>query len=189
MRMLGRAPQGAPPPKNFVLGSLQHKKTTLKKDPSPGGLVSPLLSLGLDYFFENENLVSFAEKQVEGKSLKKTDSKYENLASIACLMEGLELVIMDELMDCFIEHKLSLFGKFLAFRPNIDQVRRWVDVVWKLKGSVTIIAMTNSLFLFRFVTDEDLIRVLIGGPCAFDNGSKKLLSLCNGYQGLTQQLT
>lgn len=82
---------------------------------------------------------------------------------------------MMKAMDGF---KLSLVGKFLVYYLNIEQVKLWVDFVWTLKGSVSISAMSKSIFLFSFVVYENMLNVLMGGLWPFDVGFKNFLLFC-----------
>lgn len=47
---------------------------------------------------------------------------------------------------------------------------------WKLKGSISNNAMSNGLFIFSFVNQEDMDFILIDGPWAY--GRNNFLSLC-----------
>ncbi|GLJ54373.1 hypothetical protein SUGI_1167520 [Cryptomeria japonica] len=54
----------------------------------------------------------------------------------------------------------TLVGKFFSLRPMVEMVRKWVKDKWKLKGSVSVSAMSGTLFLFKFTTEEDVALVL-----------------------------
>ncbi|GLJ23986.1 hypothetical protein SUGI_0456350 [Cryptomeria japonica] len=93
-------------------------------------------------------------------------SKELNTLEALSTLDVLEVDVLDELMNV-AEINLSLVVKLLAFRPSIDQVRSWVDSLWKLKGSVKIGSMANGIFLFSFVSQEDIVKVLMTGPSIF----------------------
>ncbi|XP_057872573.2 uncharacterized protein LOC131078814 [Cryptomeria japonica] len=77
--------------------------------------------------------------------------------------EGLEICLPDSIMDNIASPlHLCLVGRFLAFRPTIDMVRRWAHSRWKIKGSVSVSAMPGGLFLFRFTAEEDFIYIMSG---------------------------
>lgn len=77
--------------------------------------------------------------------------------------EGPEICLLDGIMDNIASSlNRCLVGRFLAFRPTIDMVRRWVGSRWKSKGSVFVSAMPGRLFLFKFTTEEDFIHVMSG---------------------------
>ncbi|XP_059067697.1 uncharacterized protein LOC131858468 [Cryptomeria japonica] len=57
---------------------------------------------------------------------------------------------------------LCLVGRFLAFRPTIDMVKRWAGSRWKIKGSVSVSTMPGGLFLFRFTARKDFIFIMSG---------------------------
>ncbi|XP_059066415.1 uncharacterized protein LOC131857723 [Cryptomeria japonica] len=59
---------------------------------------------------------------------------------------------------------LSLVGKFMGPRPNIDLVRDFAKKKWCLKGQIEITAMPKGFFSFAFSCEEDLYVVLCGGP-------------------------
>ncbi|GLJ53244.1 hypothetical protein SUGI_1134770 [Cryptomeria japonica] len=44
----------------------------------------------------------------------------------------------------------------------MEMVRKWVKDKWKLKGSVSLSAMPDALFLFKFTAEEDVTHVLSG---------------------------
>lgn len=70
--------------------------------------------------------------------------------------EGLEIGLLDSIMDNIVSSlHLFLVGRFLAFRPTIDMVRRWAGSRWKIKGSVSVSTMPGGFFLFRFTAEED----------------------------------
>lgn len=54
--------------------------------------------------------------------------------------EGLDANVSDDLLEeVILGMDNYLVGKFISFRPNIDKVCKWLDLVWKPKGSVTIV--------------------------------------------------
>lgn len=59
--------------------------------------------------------------------------------------------------------RLSLIGKVEGARPNIDDVRKWTKLKWKLKGSLDIIALPNDYLLFVFRNEEDQNDILSSG--------------------------
>ncbi|XP_059064991.1 uncharacterized protein LOC131857021 [Cryptomeria japonica] len=75
--------------------------------------------------------------------------------------EGLEICLPDNIMDNIASSlHLCLVGRFLAFIPTIDMVRRWVGSKWKIKGSVSNSVMSGGLFLFRFTAEEDFVYIM-----------------------------
>lgn len=75
-----------------------------------------------------------------------------------------------------VELRISLMGKFLAFFPSLDLVKKWVSSKWKLKGSITTSVMAYGLYLFSFTNQVDMACILMDGPWAYD--SSNYLSLC-----------
>lgn len=104
-------------------------------------LSSRFLPLHLESFFSKDEPASLVDKLVVVKDLF---ADHEKPCEINCLT----IHVLDE---------------FLAFSPNVDEVRKCVDLQWKVKSSVKICAMANGLFLFSFVSLEDLLRFLTGG--------------------------
>ncbi|GLJ21101.1 hypothetical protein SUGI_0385660 [Cryptomeria japonica] len=56
----------------------------------------------------------------------------------------------------------TLVGKFFSLCPTMEMVRKWVKDKWKLKGSVSVSAISEALFLFKFTAEEDVTLVLSG---------------------------
>lgn len=54
-------------------------------------------------------------------------------------------MLNDLLDEVIVGMDKSLVGKFLAFRLNMDEVKKWTHVAWKLKGSVSINGIANGL--------------------------------------------
>lgn len=59
---------------------------------------------------------------------------------------------------------LSLVGKFMGPRPNIDLVRDFSKKKCLLKGQIKIMAMAKGFFSFAFSCEEYFSDVLCGGP-------------------------
>jgi len=59
-------------------------------------------------------------------------------------------------------------------------VWKWVSNRWKLKGSVSVIAMARGLFIFKFNRREDMLAILAGGPWLYGTHS---LTLCTWRLG------
>lgn len=100
----------------------------------------------------------------KGALVGNTKSRSSNLLpKVTAGEDGLEICLPNNIMDN-IASSLHLFlvGRFLAFKPTIDMVRRWVGSRWKLKGSVFVSAMPGGLFLFRFTVEEDFIYIMLG---------------------------
>lgn len=72
-----------------------------------------------------------------------------------------EIKLPNNLMDRITTSlHLGIVGHFFSFQPSIDMVKHWAKSCWKLKGSLEVSAMLGGLFLFKFITEEDLIYVL-----------------------------
>ncbi|XP_059064774.1 uncharacterized protein LOC131856851 [Cryptomeria japonica] len=85
------------------------------------------------------------------------------LAKVIAGEDGPKICLPDSIMDNITSSlHLCLVGRFLAFRPTIDMVRRWAGSRWKLKGSVSVSSMLGGLFLFRFTIEEDFIYIMSG---------------------------
>ena len=75
--------------------------------------------------------------------------------------------ILDKLVDHSIKSMtLTLVGKFLGPRPNIDNVRSFIKKKCALKGQVSIMAMAKGFLSFYFSCMEDLSIILCEGPWA-----------------------
>ncbi|XP_059068619.1 uncharacterized protein LOC131859103 [Cryptomeria japonica] len=59
---------------------------------------------------------------------------------------------------------MTLVGKFLGPRPNIDIVRAFAKHKWSLKGQVEITTMSKGALSLAFSYKEDMSRVLCDGP-------------------------
>lgn len=66
---------------------------------------------------------------------------------------------------------LTLVGKFLGVRPDIDVLRNMVKREWAVHGQVDIDLMMNGFFSFGFTFKEDLIMLVCGGPWSFGNST------------------
>ncbi|GLJ16021.1 hypothetical protein SUGI_0265790 [Cryptomeria japonica] len=55
---------------------------------------------------------------------------------------------------------MTLVGKDLGPRPNIDIVRAFAKCKWVLKGQVEITAMSKGALSMAFSWEEDMLRVL-----------------------------
>ncbi|GLJ26179.1 hypothetical protein SUGI_0502170 [Cryptomeria japonica] len=85
------------------------------------------------------------------------------VASFSQTEDGAKIKLPNNLMDRIATSlHLAIVGRFFFFRPSIDMVRHWAKSRWKLKGSLEVSAMSGGLFLFKFITEEDLIYVLSG---------------------------
>ncbi|GLJ54283.1 hypothetical protein SUGI_1164510 [Cryptomeria japonica] len=83
------------------------------------------------------------------------------VASFSQTEDGTKIKLPNNLMDRIVASlHLAIVGHFFSFRPSIDMVRRWEKSHWKLKGSLEVFAMSGGLFLFKFITEEDLVYVL-----------------------------
>ena len=77
--------------------------------------------------------------------------------------DGPMIALPDSVMDNVTSGlKLCVVGRFVAFRPSIEAVRKWVINRWKVKGNICVSAMPSGLFCFRFTAEEDLQMVLSG---------------------------
>ncbi|XP_057861882.2 uncharacterized protein LOC131070389 [Cryptomeria japonica] len=77
--------------------------------------------------------------------------------------DGMEIKLPDNLMDIIATSlHLTIVSRFFSFQHSIDMVKHWAKSHWKLKGSLEVSAMPGGLFLFKFITEEDLIYVLSG---------------------------
>lgn len=56
--------------------------------------------------------------------------------------------------------RLSLIDKVQGVRPNIDDIRRWEKLKWKLRGILDIISLPNDYMLFIFGNKEDQNEIL-----------------------------
>ena len=71
------------------------------------------------------------------------------------------IALPDSVMDNVTSDlKLCVVGRFFAFRPSIEAVRKWVINKWKAKGNICLSAMPSGLFYFRFTAEVDLQTVL-----------------------------
>ncbi|XP_059075363.1 uncharacterized protein LOC131875298 [Cryptomeria japonica] len=94
-----------------------------------------------------------------------------------CVVSDHRVEVLDVLVNSAIaELSLSLFGKFQAFCPPLDLVKKCVATRWKLKGSVTSSAMANGFFLFSFINQSNMATILTDGPWTYRNSN--FLSLC-----------
>ena len=60
---------------------------------------------------------------------------------------GQVISLLDTLVDTVTSSlKLCVVGRFVAFRPTIEMVRKWVGQKWRVKGSVGISTMPSDLF-------------------------------------------
>lgn len=59
---------------------------------------------------------------------------------------------------------MTLVGKFLGPRPNIDIVRALSKCKWSLKGQVEITAIPKGALSLTFSCKENMSRVLCDGP-------------------------
>lgn len=76
---------------------------------------------------------------------------------------GLVISLPNTLVDNITSGlKLCVVGRFVAFRPTIEMVWKWVSQKWKIKGSVSISMMPSNLFCFQFMTEEDINLILSG---------------------------
>lgn len=74
----------------------------------------------------------------------------------------LNLKIPHEITNKMVENgQLSLVGKLLGTRPNIDAIRKWAKFRWKVKGSMDIITMPNNYMMFIFGNEEYKDYILI----------------------------
>lgn len=77
-------------------------------------------------------------------------------------------------MDPVIDHNIALMamtmvGKFLGPRPNIDIVREYARKKWALKGKVEITAITKGALSLTFSCEEDMTKILCSSPCVIRN--------------------
>lgn len=56
----------------------------------------------------------------------------------------------------------------LGEKPFFGKLRAYAQRVWRPKGSFEIFSRENGFFFVRFGMDEDVERVLQGGPWTFD---------------------
>ncbi|XP_059077019.1 uncharacterized protein LOC131876200 [Cryptomeria japonica] len=74
-----------------------------------------------------------------------------------------------EILDTVIDHNINLMamtlvGKFLGPRPNIDIVRAFAKCKWSFKGQVEITTMPKGALTLAFSCKGDMSRVLCDGP-------------------------
>ena len=69
--------------------------------------------------------------------------------------------IIDKNISCMDS---TLVGRFIGARPNIEDVRAFVQRKWCLKGQVDISAMANGCLSFYFSYDEDKRDILCCSP-------------------------
>ncbi|XP_057842939.2 uncharacterized protein LOC131052042 [Cryptomeria japonica] len=74
-----------------------------------------------------------------------------------------------EVTDPVIEHNinlmaLTLVGKNLGPRPNIDIVRVFAKCKWALKGQVEVTTMSKGALSMSFSCEEDMLRMICDGP-------------------------
>ncbi|XP_059068499.1 uncharacterized protein LOC131859004 [Cryptomeria japonica] len=70
---------------------------------------------------------------------------------------------------------LSLVGKFMGPRPNIETIRDLSKKKWKLNGQVNIYVMSKGFFVFSFSCEKDISTVLAGGPWVIGKSSLALM--------------
>ncbi|XP_057851779.2 uncharacterized protein LOC131061959 [Cryptomeria japonica] len=59
---------------------------------------------------------------------------------------------------------MTLVGKILGLRPNIDIVRAFDKRKWSLKGQVEITTMSKGALFLAFSCNEDMSQVICDGP-------------------------
>jgi len=93
-----------------------------------------------------------------------------------------DLVIEDEATAAVsnTDEKLWMVGRLLTTRPFSKQaMMNTLKLVWKLAKEVTIMALEDNLFLFKYSSETDKDRVIEGSPWFFD----KHLLLFSEYNG------
>ena len=69
--------------------------------------------------------------------------------------------IIDKNISCM---DLTLIGRILGSRRNIEVVRTYVSKKWKLKGQVDITAMAKGCLSLSFSCEEDKWDILCRNP-------------------------
>ena len=83
--------------------------------------------------------------------------------NISCGIDGLVISLPNSLVESVtFGLKLCVVGRFIAFRPTIEMVHKWVSQKWKIRGSVGVSAMPSGLFYFKFMSEEDINLILSG---------------------------
>lgn len=60
--------------------------------------------------------------------------------------------VMDKLVDFTVSVlAMTLVGRFVGFRPNIDVVRNFIRRKWILKGQVDVAALPRGFFPFPLI--------------------------------------
>ena len=82
---------------------------------------------------------------------------------IAYSANGPVISLLDTLVDSITYGlKLCVVGRFVAFKPTIEMVHKWVSQKWRIEGSVSISTMPSGLFYFKFTAEEDINFILSG---------------------------
>ncbi|XP_057846960.2 uncharacterized protein LOC131056719 [Cryptomeria japonica] len=89
--------------------------------------------------------------------------------SLSILMGGMKNHMLETAQDSVVEHNISLMamtlvGKFLGPRSNIDVVKVFAKCKWALKGQVEITAMSKGALSMAFSCEEDMSMVLCDAP-------------------------
>lgn len=88
---------------------------------------------------------------------------------------SVSITIPDPIVDHNISiMALSLVGKFMGPRPNIETIKEFVRKKWGLKGQVEVVALPKGFFSFSFSCEEDIVAIRCGRPWVID---KSLLAL------------
>ncbi|XP_059068244.1 uncharacterized protein LOC131858811 [Cryptomeria japonica] len=82
-------------------------------------------------------------------------------------------------LDMVIDHNISLMnitlvGKFMGLKPNIEVVRAFVKRRWTTNGQVLISTLPKGYFTFDFSCKEDIQAIRSGGPWVIGKSSLAL---------------
>lgn len=78
----------------------------------------------------------------------------------------------------------TLIGHVMERRPYYARLKRELEKMWRPKGKFKVCYTDNSIFLFRFASDDDCVRILEEGPCQFD---RRLIVLRRWEKGMKEK--
>ncbi|GLJ24065.1 hypothetical protein SUGI_0458820 [Cryptomeria japonica] len=133
------------------------------RDTSVVLIFDPILSVSVVLSSEpsngNANLKGWKNALVE-----KADTVDPNFVPVYSQSEeGTSFELPNVVLDRILLNMTStLVGKFFSLCPKVEIVQKWVKDKWKLKGSVSVNAMPDTLFLLKLTIEEDVAHVLSG---------------------------
>lgn len=85
--------------------------------------------------------------------------------------------------------KKSLIGKFMGNRPILENIRKWMKSVWRVKGEVTLATLSLDFLMFNFNNEEDLTWVMENGPWWFGKSGLHLKKWYEGFNPNTESFS